>query len=173
MKSKELLVALKHSETEFISLLKAFLREKGINVKKLSKISKIPLNTLYKLLSNPKKDFRVSMLRKLCNAVDKIEGPKGKFVAVISPRVSLNQLKMKSLKIGNVILPIKEYAVITIEDVMVQAIKAQKQGAVGLVCGPMAAFHIKDMVDIPISSSILDGNDLEKALLGLKNKIFI
>ena len=59
----------------------------------------------------------------------------------------------------------------TIEEVLTESIAAQKDGALGIICGPIAASNIEKLVSIPIAAMTFDENDVKIAFEILKHKM--
>jgi predicted transcriptional regulator len=160
------------SNEDFILELKKILIEKNMTALDFSKKTKIPESTLYKILSNPKKDFRISTLRQIINTVREMEESrlKGYNIAIITTREALDSIS-KSIKVKDKTIKIKEYPANTIEEEIIQGIHAQKEGVKGIICGPVAATTIEKVVDIPVISIKFDRELLIKSIKNISNKI--
>jgi len=172
MRKSDLMIrALMKSNLEFIHFFKEYLKREGVSINEFSKESRIPLNTLYKLTSSQDKDFRISTLRQLYQSIDKLSGLDKPFVALISSRGVLDRVRMKSFNVGGKDVFIREYPSLSIEEVLKSAVRAEKDGALGVICGPIAASIIGDVLSIPISSIYLDEEGVQKAITVISNKI--
>jgi len=160
------------SNEEFILELKKLLIEKNMTALDFSKKTKIPESTLYKILSDPKKDFRISTLRQIVKTIKDMEEKKFKVdtIGIITTREALDYIS-KSIKVKNKTIKIKEYPATTIEEEIVQGINAQKEGVKGIICGPVAATTIEKVVDIPVISIRFEKELLMKSIKNIANKI--
>ncbi len=156
--------------SEFGHILKLTLKAHGYTIKSFSKVAGIPQNTLYKITLGQVRDFRMSTLRRICAPFNK-KGPEKKFVAVITSRAVLDKITFKELRFRNELVSIKEYPAMTIEEVLTESIAAQKDGALGIICGPIAASNIEKLVSIPIAAMTFDENDVKIAFEILKHKM--
>ncbi len=143
----------------------------GLSVKKFSELTEIPVSTLYKIISEERKDFRISTLRKIINGVKRIEGvDQERRVGIITSRNALDSVG-RVIEVGNEILFIKEYPATTIEEAIIQGVRAEKDGAKGIICGPIAATTLEKVVDIPITALRFEEGPLKTAIIKLNDKI--
>lgn len=77
--------------------------------------------------------------------------PGGDFIAVIGHRVVLNKIEERTLRVHGRNIRIKEYPAASIEDAIVAAVHAERDGAVALVCAPIVAPTVEKILTIPIS----------------------
>lgn len=116
----------------------------------------IPASTMYKVLSGHRepniKTLRliVSVLRKL-EAKEKLEGKSG-FIAVIAARPVLDIITEKKLKVRDRLLTIREYSAVSMEEAIIAAIKAERDGAKAVVCAPIVSTTIEKVLRIPIAT---------------------
>ena len=172
MPYKTLLDKIIVSNEEFIWELKKLFIEKNMTALDFSKKTKIPESTLYKILSDPKKDFRISTLRQIVKTIKEMEERKLKVdtIGIITTREALDYIS-KSIKVKEKTIKIKEYPANTIEEEIVQGINAQKEGVKGIICGPVAATTIEKVVDIPVLSLRFEKELLIKSIKNIANKI--
>ena len=143
----------------------------GLSVKKFSELTEIPVSTLYKIISEERKDFRISTLRKIIHGVKRIEGvDQDRVVGIITSRNALDSIG-RTIEIGNEVLYIKEYPATTIEEAIIQGVRAEKDGVKGIICGPIAAATLEKVVDIPITALRFEEGPLKTAIIKLKEKI--
>lgn len=143
----------------------------GLSVKEFSELTEIPVSTLYKIISEERKDFRISTLRKIIHGVKRIEGvDQDRVVGIITSRNALDSIG-RIIEIGNEILYIKEYPATTIEEAIIQGVRAEKDGVKGIICGPIAATTLEKVVDIPITALRFEEGPLKTAIIKLKEKI--
>ena len=94
-------------------------------------------STIYKIMQD-RREPNLRTVREIIRAVRKLENrPGGNFIAVIGHRVVLNQ--------------IEERIAASIEDAIVAAVHAERDGAIALVCAPIAAPTVEKILTIPVS----------------------
>ena len=143
----------------------------GYNVKRFSDQTEIPVSTLYKIISGERTDFRISTLRSIIVGVKRLEGTEQeRMVGVITSRNALDSIG-RTLNVGNNYLHIKEYPATTIEEAIIQGVRAEKEGVKGIICGPIAATTLERVVDIPITALRFEEGPLITALHNINEKI--
>lgn len=101
------------------------------------------------------RDQNLRTLRRIINTVDEIErgyAKKNKFIAVICSRGVLDGIDLTDIDTGNEPMDIKEYAVTTVEETMIVAIQAEKEGASALVCAPIVSPTVEKIVNLPVTT---------------------
>lgn len=171
MESDNLLRSVLEGNQTFSDTLKALLRRHGMTLKEFSAISGVPTNTLYKITTDPEKDFRTSTLKQLVHAAKKLEGTDQPFIAVITSRSVLDRLKRREVTHEGTTYRLREFPAINIEEVITTAARAEREGARGIICGPIASASIRNVVTIPVAALLLDENSLEKGLDSLVQKL--
>jgi predicted transcriptional regulator len=158
-------------EEGFGEKLKEAITRLGMNINDFAKISKIPKGTLYKIISGERKNFRVSTLKQIIRTVRKIEGYEHEHViGVVTSRGALDTIG-KILQLNDREIKIKEYPATTIEEEIIQGVRAEKEGVKGLVCGPIAANTLEKVVTIPIVSLRFEEGPLINAIKKIAEKI--
>ena len=157
-------------EKDFGQKLKEVISELGMTIIEFSKKTKIPEGTLYKIISNEERDFRRTTLVQIIEGIKKIEGYRtGNYLGIITSRGALDSLG-KQIKIENQHYEIKEYPATSIEEEIIQGIRAEKEGVKGLICGPIAATTLEKIVDIPISALRFEEGPLMNSIKNLVKK---
>ena len=172
MFDNELLLTLIESNQAFITTFKELLFKHSLTVTDFCEKTKIPESTMYKILSNPQKDFRVSTLRNIIYAVKKLEGTinKGTVFGIITTREALDQVNRRIHLFNNDII-IKEYPATTIEEEIIQGVRAEREGISGIICGPIAATTLEKVVKIPVITIQFEHKLLMEAIERLVRKI--
>lgn len=157
------------SDEEFRKTLNIIIREKYNNTLVFSKISGISASTLYKILSGERRP-NIKTLRKICLVLEKDKSEKGRFIAIIAARPVLDETIMNEITVNGTVYKIKEYAAFTVEDAIISAIKAERDGAAGLVCAPIVSPTIEKIVSIPVSV-IIPRESINRAIEVVAKKI--
>lgn len=137
---------------EFVEELKKVLEDKNMSVTELSKRADIPYTTLYKIMNMQRKP-NLKTLRAILRVFYE---EKGSFVAVIAARHVLEEIELKTDKI-------RFYPSTNIEDALISAVRAEKDGAKAIVCAPIISSIVEKMVDVPVIT-IRPKNSLVKAI---------
>jgi predicted transcriptional regulator len=117
--------------------------------------SGIPASTIYKLLS-AHRELNINTLRRIISVLRKMErkpedNQKSGFIAVIAARPVLDLITEKKLKVGDHLLTIREYSATSMEEAIVAAIKAERDGAKAVVCAPIVSTTIEKVLRIPVT----------------------
>jgi predicted transcriptional regulator len=151
--------------------LKDTIAKLGKNIKEFSEESEIPKSTLYKIVSNEEKDFRRSTLKQIVETVKRLEGyGRENVIGIITTRGALDMIG-RSFEFGGKVVKVNEYPATTIEEEIIQGIRADKEGVRGLICGPIAATTLEKVVDVPIVSLRFEEGPLISSMKKLMEKI--
>ncbi|MDF1556627.1 MAG: helix-turn-helix domain-containing protein [ANME-2 cluster archaeon] len=117
-----------------------------------SEISGIPASTLYKILSGHR-DPNMRTVREIVRTIKKIEGVEhGEFIAVIAARPVLDSIIEKKMNIDGQLITIREYSATSMEEAIVAAIRAERDGATSLVCAPIVSPTVEKVLTIPVAT---------------------
>jgi len=156
------------SDDEFRQALHATLEELGWTAKELSKKAGISSSTIYKIM-NEDRSPSLDILRKILRAVREAEGLRaGSFIALIVTRRVLDEVVERSVRIGDESVRVREYPASTVEDAIVSAIRAERDGAVAVVCAPIVSPTIEKILDIPIATIVPKDSVTEAIRLAAK-----
>ncbi len=152
--SDEIMYAAFESNEAFRKKLSEAITSLGLTITAFSRKSKIPLSTLYKILSG-EREPNLKTLRTIVRAMKSIEGTKtGRFIAVIASRPVLDALKERAIEIKGEKFSIREYPVSSIEESIIAAVRAEREGAAALVCAPITSSTVEKILRIPVAAII-------------------
>ena len=142
------------SDEKFRATLHEVLDSLGWTVQDLAKKAGVSPSTLYKMTSDERTPS-LEVLRKILRAVREAEGMRaGSFIALIVTRRVLDEVIERAVRIGDETVKIREYPAATVEDAIVSAIRAERDGAVAVVCAPIVSPTIEKILDIPIATIV-------------------
>lgn len=146
-----LLRSLTDSDADFSENLRKIIKEDlGMELQEFAKRAGIASSTLYKIISE-KRAPNLRTFKAIIRCVDEIEGKtNGEFIAVIAARSVLDRIEDRTIPIDGKLIQVREYPANTIEDVIVAAIRAEEEGAQGIVCAPIVSSTVERLVRIPI-----------------------
>lgn len=126
--------------------------ELHITAAEFSEVSGIPASTLYKILSGHR-DPNMKTVREIVKTIRRIEGgEQGEFIAVIAARPVLDSIIEKKMQIDDRLVTIREYSATSMEEAIVAAIRAEKDGATALVCAPIVSPTVEKVLTIPVAT---------------------
>lgn len=142
------------SDSAFRAAFNEVLDSLGMTIQDLARRAGISPSTLYKI-ANEDRSPSLEVLRKVIKAIRNVEGLKaGNFIALIVTRQVLDEVVERALKIGDETVRVREYPASTIEDAIVAAIRAERDGAIAVVCAPIVSPTIEKILDIPIATIV-------------------
>ncbi len=143
------------SDQEFVTTLRGIMRsELRINVRTLSESSGIAQSSLYKILDG-KRSPNLTTLRRICQAI-RFFSPteKGRFIGVIAARPVLEGIVERMTEVDGHAIRVREYPVQTVEDAIVAGVRAEREGAIGIVCAPIVSGPIEQLVSVPVATIV-------------------
>mgnify|MGYP006298423185 CR=1 FL=1 len=172
MRYKELLESIMVSNRDFVSALREFLFDEGLSMSAFCEKAGLPESTLYKIMSDPGKDFRVSTLRQIIGAVRESERPtvQGTVVGIITARSVLSQIERR-IQVEGREVQVKDYPANSIEEEIIQGVRAEREGVCGIVCGPIAATTLEKVVSIPVIALRFEADMLTEAVGNVVRKL--
>ena len=151
--------------------LRETLNTLGMSIRDFSEETDIPASTLYKIISDDHKDFRRSTLRQIIQGIMRLEGVDDENVlGIITTRTALDTIG-RTIEIDGGSVKVKEFPATTIEEAIIQGVRAEKAGVKGIICGPIAATTLEKAVDIPITAFRFNEGLLLDAIAKLAEKL--
>ncbi|OPX62650.1 MULTISPECIES: helix-turn-helix domain-containing protein [unclassified Methanoregula] len=154
-------------ETDFTTALNEELERKNMTVKDLAEQTGIPVSTLYKVTVG-ERDPRLSTIKKI---VSVLEPGHDRFIAVIAARFLLDSLDRREIESGGRRIGIRGYSANSLEECIIAAVRAEKDGAAGIVCAPILASIVEKIVDIPVVMLRPDLAVVSEAMATLARKV--
>ncbi|MCL2031686.1 MAG: transcriptional regulator [Methanomassiliicoccaceae archaeon] len=143
--------------------------ELDMSLSEFCSISGISQSTMYKLLEE-KREPNLRTVRDIIRALTMISRSDiDKFVAVIASSTFMESLPKTMVVDGRTIF-IREYPISTVEDAIIAAVRAERDGALAIVCAPIIALTVKKILRIPVSPVMPLGSVL-KALDDIKGLV--
>lgn len=133
-----------------------------------AKMANIPPSTLYKILSG-NRDPNIKTLRQIIRTIRKLrESDSGEFIAVIAARTVLDNIVETKKKIAGRLVTIREYSATCMEEALIAAVLAEKDGAKALVCAPIVSPTVEKLLNIPVTTIIPKDSLIDAIELALK-----
>ena len=152
MISDDVILAVFVSDEQFRNVLSRVIKDElGMTAIEFSKCASIPHSTLYKILSGHREP-NVKTLRAIVHAIRELEGREKNFIAVIAARPVLDRITERQLLIGGESVVVREYAAATMEDAIIAAVRAERDGASALVCAPIVSPTVEKILSIPVAT---------------------
>jgi len=133
-------------EIDFTAALNEELDRRNMTVRELSEQTGIPVSTLYKVTLG-QRDPRLSTVKKI---VSVFEPERHRFIAVIAAKFLLDSVTTREVESGGQTFAIKGYSAHSLDECIVAAARAEKDGASGIICAPILASIVEKIVDVPV-----------------------
>ncbi|MDP2796181.1 MAG: helix-turn-helix domain-containing protein [Methanoregula sp.] len=143
------------SNEEFVTTLNELLKhDLRISQRELSERSGIAQSSLYKILHG-KRSPNLSTLRAIVHALRQLYhvGDEA-FIGLIAARSVLESVEERVTDINGHRMRVREYPVHTMEDAIVAAVRAEREGAIAIVCAPIVSSVIEQLVRVPVATII-------------------
>jgi predicted transcriptional regulator len=143
------------SDEEFVTTLNDLLRhDLRISIRELSEKSGIAQSSLYKIMHG-KRSPNLSTVRAIVRALRLLyRSPEGEFIGLIVARSVLDIIEEKTAEVDARRVRVREYPVHTMDDAIVAAVRAEREGAVAIVCAPILSSIVEQLVRIPVATII-------------------
>lgn len=172
MTAEELMKAAMESDEAFIKEFSKIIKDEiRMTAAEFSEQSGIPQSTIYKLLSGHREP-NIKTLRQIIKVLRKMEGKdRPNFIAVIAARPVLDIITEKKVKIQDRLMTIREYSANSMEEAIIAAIRAEKDGAKALVCAPIVSTTVEKVLTIPVATIMPRDSLLEAIELAAKKMV--
>ena len=152
---------------DFREALETALDRKHMSLKELAELAGLPAATIYKITSG-ERDPRFSTVRAIVQALEPYDQD---MIAIIGAKLLLDEIGNQTLEVEGKKYRIKGYTANTMEDCIVSAVRAEKEGAAGIICAPILATLIERIVDIPVVIIKPDVSAYREAITSLTRQI--
>jgi predicted transcriptional regulator len=148
----ELIFGLMRSDEGFREALREILEEKlKLSVPEFCMRTGMSQSTMYKILQD-ERDPNLRTVRSVIKAVRKLDNyPGGAFIAVIASRIVMEKVEERIVVVGERNVRVKEYPASTMEEAIIAAVKAERDGALAIVCAPIIAPTVEQILRIPVT----------------------
>ena len=170
MTVEDLISSMLREEGGFQKAFRNILNEElKMSLSEFCSISGISQSTMYKILEESREP-NLRTIRQIIRALNIItKSDDEKFVAVIASSTFMESLP-KTMDVDGRTIRIKEYPISTVEDAIIAAVRAERDGALAIVCAPIIALTVKKILRIPVSpvmplGSVLKALDIVKGLV--------
>lgn len=170
MPDKELISGMLREEGGFQKALRNVLEnELKMTVNEFSLATGISQSTMYKILEE-KREPNLRTVRSIIKAIRYLSAPPDeRFIAIIASHQVLRTIS-DTVKVGNRDVCLREYPVATMEDAIISAVMAERDGALAVVCAPIIAPTIERILTIPVAPVIPTASIFE-AIEKIRNDI--
>ena len=125
----------------------------NMTVNEFCRESGISQSTMYKILEE-KREPNLRTVRMIIKAVKSVSEPDSNdYIAVIASHIVFENLQ-RTIDVNGRTVLLKEYPVATVEDAIIAAVRAERDGALAIICAPIVAPTVEKIVSIPVSTVV-------------------
>ncbi|MDR0509289.1 MAG: transcriptional regulator [Candidatus Methanoplasma sp.] len=170
MTIEDIISSMLREEGGFQKAFRSMLDEElEMSLSEFCSISNISQSTMYKILEEGREP-NLRTVRQIIRALNLVtRSGDDNFVAVIASSTFMESLP-KTMELENKKIAIREYPISTVEDAIIAAVRAERDGALAIVCAPIIAVTVKKILRIPVSPVMPLGSVL-KALDDIKGMV--
>ncbi len=115
--------------------------------------SGISQSTMYKVMEGDREP-NLRTVRQVVKALRLLNTKEDtRFIAIIAASTALEHVP-NHIEVNGMVIKVHEYPVLTLEDAIIAAVRAERDGALGLVCAPIVAPTVEKILSIPVSRVI-------------------
>lgn len=155
---------------EFDERLSEALEQQNVTIEEFAERYDISESTLYKITSGHRTNFGVETLRQIIEGLQAEEGYTEPTIGLITTRGACDRAP-SGVEINGIEYRIKPLPAHSIEEEIIRGVRAEKEGVVGLICGPIAATTLEQAVDIPVGGLQFDADLMEGSIKDFVSKI--
>lgn len=169
---EQLLYSVADEEKRFDEALEQCLNELNMSVSEFCERSDLSESTLYKIVSGHRQNIQLDNFRKILAAVKRVERGEDSdlSIAVITKRESLEEIR-NTIEIDGRTVSINGYPSATVEEALKQSILAERDGVDAIICGPITAYTIEDILYTPVIGLDVSSDQVQNAVETALKKI--
>lgn len=170
MTIEDLISSMLREEGGFQKAFKSILRDDlEMSLSEFCQVSGLSQSTMYKILEE-RREPNLRTVRQVIKTLRVLsKKDNNRFVAVIASSRFTEGLPVL-MDIQGFTFSVREYVVATVEDAIIAAVRAERDGASAIVCAPIIAPTVEKILSIPVSP-IMPYGSVIKALENLRDFI--
>jgi len=147
----DLIAGMLREEGGFQKALRNILNDElKMSLNEFCEISGVSQSTMYKILED-RREPNLRTVRQIVKALRSITR-KGseRFIAVIASSTFMVGLPKSMDTDAGGPIPVREYVVSTVEDAIIAAVRAEREGALGIICALIVANTVEKITSVPV-----------------------
>ena len=163
---ERILYSVVNPDSELSETVSEAFNELNISVSEFSEETGISESLLYKITSGHRTNIQLDNFQHIVQELKRLEQGRNsqeRSVAIISNRESLEHIR-SYLTIDGYRVDLREYPCSTIEEAIRQSIIAERDGVDAIICGPITAYTIEDIVYTPVIGLDITNEQIEQAI---------
>ena len=171
MPINDLITGMLKEEGGFQKALKDVLEnDLNMTVNEFCHETNVSQSTMYKILEE-KREPNLRTVRMIIKGIKSLEtNHSDDYIAVIASHIVFENLE-KRIEVNGRNVILKEYPVSTVEDAIIAAVRAERDGALAIICAPIVAPTVEKIVSIPVST-VVPTNSIMRAVERVRNDLY-
>lgn len=171
MPINDLITGMLKEEGGFQKALKDVLEnDLNMTVNEFCRETNVSQSTMYKILEE-KREPNLRTVRMIIKGIKSLEtNHSDDYIAVIASHIVFENLE-KRIEVNGRNVILKEYPVSTVEDAIIAAVRAERDGALAIICAPIVAPTVEKIVSIPVST-VVPTNSIMRAVERVRNDLY-
>jgi predicted transcriptional regulator len=140
--------------------------ELNVSVPEFSEESGLSESLLYKITSGHRTNIQLNNFRSIIQGLKRLEQGRTldeRYIALISNREALEHLRNR-YSVDGFDVVLREYPSSTVEEAIRQSIIAERDGVDAIVCGPITAYTIEEIVYTPVIGLDITNKQIKQAI---------
>lgn len=163
-------VLLKAGTDQFGDTLEEAINKQNLTVKEFAKRHDLSESSIYKITSGETINFGVDTLNKIIEGLQEEEGYDRSTIGLITTRSACDRAPSEITIEGNT-HNIKPLPANSIEEEIIKGVNAERDGIDAILCGPIAATTIEQVVSVPVGGLQFNEELMIKSLESLIRRI--
>jgi predicted transcriptional regulator len=170
---ERLLYSLMDRERHLDEAVAASLDELNLSVPEFCAHSDLSESTIYKVVSGHRQNVQLDTFQKIVRTFKRVEQGRQtseRAVAVVTNRESLENIR-NTIEMGDYEISIEGYPSATVEEALKQSILAERDGVDAIICGPITAYTLEDVLQTPVVGLDVGPDQIQDAVETTLKKI--
>lgn len=160
------LYAVVNRNKEFGEALEQSLDELNVSVPKFCADSELSESTVYKVLSGHRENIQLQNFRQIIWTLKRLEQGRRvdeRAIAVITNREALEGVR-DEITVDGYNITLQGYPSATVEEAIRQGIVAERDGVDAIICGPITAYTIENIIHTPVIGLSIRSGQIREAV---------
>jgi predicted transcriptional regulator len=170
---ERLLYSVVDREERLDEVVASCLDELNLSVPEFCAQAELSESTMYKIVSGHRQNIQLDNFQRIVRALKRVEQGREideRAVAVVTNRESLENIR-NTIEMGDYEISIEGYPSATVEEALKQSILAERDGVDAIICGPITAYTLEDVLHTPVVGLDIDPSQIQDAVETTLKKI--
>jgi predicted transcriptional regulator len=155
-----------NEERELATAVQEAFDELNVSVPEFCRDSGLSESTVYKILSGHRENIQLENFQEIVLTLKRLEQGRSvneRVVAIITNREALEQVK-DHIELQEYQVSLEGYPCSTVEEAIRQGIIAERDGVDAIICGPITAYTIENIIHTPVIGLDIRAEQIREAV---------